>query len=322
MLEMIGLTDYLLIMEHGKLSQTDRREMNFSMRLSFLVGLIMLLSKTYAYAITGSTAILSDAAESVVHVLAVGFATYSMWFSFKPADENHPYGHEKIGFFSAGFEGAIIILASLFIFYESISKIIFGVELENIGLGILFIVAATVINLILSLYLIRKGKKHKSLILEANGKHILTDSWTSFTAIIALILVRLTGIALFDPIIAILAGANIFWMGTKLMKKSVGGLMDQIDPLLHKQIIGTLRKETEKKGLGFHHLRVRSLGHKILIEFHLLFPHDQMLGEAHDTASQIEHSLMNSVEIEAEVLTHLELKKHHDAIHKKYGLPI
>src|ERR1700722_479768 len=111
--------------------------MKFSMKLSFLVGLFMLFFKTYAYIITGSTAILSDAAESVVHVFAVGFAAYSMWLSLKPADHDHTYGHDRIAFFSAGFEGALIMLAALYIIYEAIHKLIFGFEVQNIDLGML-----------------------------------------------------------------------------------------------------------------------------------------------------------------------------------------
>ncbi len=309
-------------MEKKLLKDSDRKDMNFSMRLSFLVGLFMLIIKTYAYYITGSAAILSDAAESVIHVFAVGFAAYSMWLSLKPADENHLYGHDKVSFFSAGFEGAMIIFAALFITYQSIQKILFGVKLENVDEGMFFIVAATMINMFLSMYLIKKGRKYKSIILEANGKHILTDCLTSFAVITALLLVKLTGITLFDPIIAIFAALNILKTGVKLIKRSVSGLMDQADVNLHKQIIKILKKESELKDLEFHHLRHRFSGNKIFIEFHLLFPDDLKLGEAHEIASEIECNLKEGLEIESEIFTHLELKTHHDDIHKKYGLPI
>lgn len=309
-------------MKKRPLTASDRKDMNFSMRLSFLVGLFMLLIKSYAYWITGSTAILSDAAESIIHVFAVGFAAYSMWLSLKPADENHLYGHDKVSFFSAGFEGAMIIFAALFITYESIHKIIFGVNLENVDEGMFFIIASIAINLFLSLYLIKKGKKYNSIILEANGKHILTDCWTSFAVIIALLLVKLTGFTLFDPIIAIFAALNILRTGTKLIKRSVSGLMDQADSTLHKRIIELLTKETESKNLEFHHLRHRLSGYKIFVEFHLLFPDDLKLGEAHEIASEIEYKLKKELDRESEISTHLELKKHHDDVHKKYELPI
>lgn len=304
------------------LSDSDRKDMIFSMRLSFLVGLFMLLIKTYAYYLTGSAAILTDAAESIIHVFAVGFAFYSMWLSLKPADEDHLYGHEKVSYFSAGFEGAMIIIAALFIFYESFHRIIFSFEMENIDYGMAFIISSIVINVILGLFLIRKGKLYKSIILEANGKHILTDCITSFGAVASLVLVRLTGISLFDPIIAIITASNILWTGSKLIKRCVGGLMDQTDLTLHHQIRATLEREARLHGLEFHRLRDRSSGHKIFIEFHLLFPADLSLGEAHEIASEIESKLKKSLEVDSEILTHLELMSHHDDVHKKYGLEI
>ncbi len=308
----------------GKLMnmEAQRKDMNFSMRLSFLVGFLMLIIKPYAYYITGSTAILSDAAESAIHVFAVGFAAYSMWLSFKPADKNHMYGHDKVSFFSAGFEGAMIIFAALFILYQAIHKILFGIELESIEEGLFFVAFATAINLALSFYLIKKGKRYQSLILEANGKHILTDCWTSIAVLFALLMVKLTGVLLFDPIIAICAALNILWTGSKLVRQSVGGLMDQTDPKLQKHIVYLLDKEMKQKNLEFHHLRHRRSGNKVFVEFHLLFPKDLKLGRAHEIASEIEHNLQESLNVDSEVVTHLELKQHHDDIHKKYGLPI
>ncbi len=304
------------------LSDTDRHNMNFAMRLSFSVGVLMLFIKTYAYYITGSAAILSDAAESIIHVFAVGFSAYSMWLSLQPADDNHLYGHEKISFFSAGCEGSMIIVAACYIFYESVLKIILGVEPENLDSGMLFMVAATAINLILGFYLTRRGKKYKSIILEANGKHILTDCLTSFAVLIALILVKLTHISFFDPLVAILAATNILWTGIKLIKRCVGGLMDQVDPEIHRQIVATLDNEMKDKKLEYHHLRHRFSGHKIFIEFHLLFPSDITLLDAHEIATKIEAKLKHSLNVESEIFSHLETREHHDSIHQKYGLPI
>lgn len=294
--------------------------MNFAMRLSFLVGLLMLVIKTYAYFVTGSAAIFSDAAESVIHVFAVGFAAFSMWLSLKPADENHPYGHEKINYFSAGFEGGMIIIAACFIIYESIQKMIFGFEIENVDQGILFIFLAAFINLLLGLYLVYKGKKHSSLILEANGKHILTDCYTSIGVIVSLILFKITGLEIFDPIVAILVGINILWTGFKLFKESVRGLMDQVDPKVHKKIIHFLYSHGMNKNFEFHKLRHRQAGNKIFIEFDLLFNDDLSLKEAHERACIIESELKKSLKCPCDIITHLEPKSSHDDIHKKYGL--
>lgn len=191
-------------------SNDDRKHMNRAMRLSLTVGFLMLFLKCYAFFLTGSSAIFSDAAESVVHIFAVGFAAYSMWLSHKPADRDHPYGHDRITFFSAGFEGALIMIAALFILYQAVQKVLHGVELENLDWGMLFISVATVLNGWLGLYLVRQGKRYHSLVLEADGKHILTDCITSSGVIVALILTRVTGWLYFDPLIAGLIGLNIF----------------------------------------------------------------------------------------------------------------
>lgn len=297
-------------------------DMNFAMRVSFAIGIVILFIKLYAYFITGSTAVLSDAAESIIHIFAVGFATYSMWLSMKPADSNHLYGHDKVSFLSAGFEGGLILLASIYIIYESIKKILYGMELESLDAGVFFVVLAVIINSILSVYLIKKGKQYKSIILEADGKHILTDCYTSIGAIIALVLVKLTGISLFDPVIAILTALNILWTGFRLIKKSIGGLMDQTDPELHNKIRDIIKAETERKGVSYHYLRHRSSGHKIFIEFHLLFSHDLTLRKAHDIASEIESRIKEALESDVEIFTHLEPQKQHDETHRKYGLKI
>ncbi|MRR37284.1 cation diffusion facilitator family transporter, partial [bacterium] len=180
-------------------TEADRKQLTFAMRLSLAVGLLMFVMKVGAYALTGSAAILSDAAESVVHVAAVVFAAYSLKLSYKPADENHPYGHAKISFFSAGFEGAMIILAAVYIIYESIHKWFLGLHLENLGAGTALTAAAAAINGGLGAYLVWLGRRKKSLILSANGKHVLTDCWTSIAVLVGLGLVLVTKWLPFDP---------------------------------------------------------------------------------------------------------------------------
>ncbi len=244
----------------------------FAIRLSLAVGFLMLVIKWYAFSITGSSAILSDAAESVVHIIGVGFAVFSMWLSHQPADSSHPYGHGKISYFSAGAEGGLIVLAAFYIIYISIKRLIFGIELTNLDQGTYFTLGASVINLFLGGYLVWKGKKTKSIILVANGKHVLTDSWTSFGVVAGLGLTLLTGWLPFDPIVAILAAINILWAGGKLVRQSAGGLMDEGNKELRESIIKILDSETSTRGLEYHKLRYRESGNIIWIEFHLLFP--------------------------------------------------
>jgi len=154
-----------------------------AMNISLMIGFLMLALKWSAYLLTGSIAIFSDAMETIVHIAAVGFAWYSLRITYLPADEDHHFGHDKITFFSAGLEGALIILAAIIIIQTSIDKLITGVTLEQIGFGTALTATAAAINTMLGLYLVKTGKNNKSLIIEANGRHILTDAWTSAGAI-------------------------------------------------------------------------------------------------------------------------------------------
>lgn len=292
-----------------------RTQQNFAIRLSLAVGVLMLIGKWYAYSITGSSAILSDAAESVVHIIAVAFASYSMWLSYQPADESHPYGHDKISFFSAGIEGALIIIAALFIIYESVLKLVTGIVLQNLDTGTFIIFGASVINLGLGAFLVWRGKKSNSLILVANGKHVLTDSWTSFGVVAGLLLTQVTGWLPFDPLVAMAVALNILWEGGKLVRQSVGGLMDEADPELERRIRAVLKEETEQRQLTYHELRYRDSGNSVWIEFHLLFPHGTTLDDAHRVSTEVEARISVALERTTHIMTHLEPVDHHDEVH-------
>ena len=300
---------------HPAATDADRKEQLVAIRLSLVTGLVMLAGKWYAYGITGSAAILSDAAESVVHIAAVAFAAFSLWLSHQPADPSHPYGHEKISFFSAGTEGFLIILAAVFIIVESVKKLIGGVVLSNLDTGTAIVLGASAVNLALGLYLVRRGRKHRSLILEANGKHVLTDSWTSFGVVAGLGLTMLTGWLFFDPIVAILVALNILWSGGKLIRQSVGGLMDEGDPALERTLRGVLDAETARRGLQYHQLRYRQSGNTAWVEYHLLFPRNTLLGEAHRAGTEIELAVAGALGMHTQVISHLEPAEDHEEVH-------
>ncbi len=297
-------------------------EQKFAMRISLAVGLLMLVGKSYAYLITNSAAILSDAAESVVHVLAVAFAAFSLWLSFKPADSDHPYGHDKISFFSAGIEGGLIVVAALFIIVESVLKWVQGLRLENLDDGTLIVATASAVNAVLGFYLVWKGKRHDSLILIANGKHVLTDSWTSFGVVGGLLLVILTGWLPFDPILAIIVALNILWSGGKLIRVSIAGLMDEVDPDIDKDVRAILDAETKKRSLGYHELRHRKSGNSVWIDFHLLFPSRTSIENAHDQATEIEAILHQNLKMPCTVTTHMEPMENHEGKHKCLEKPL
>lgn len=293
------------------------RKQLFAIRLSLAVGFLMLLGKSYAAYITGSAAILSDAAESVVHIFAVAFAAFSLQLSLKPPDPSHPYGHDKITFFSAGVEGTMIVFAAVYIIYEAIAKWLAGLQLQNLDLGILLVAGAAAINAGLGGFLVWRGKRERSLILIANGKHVLTDSWTSLGIIVGLILTISTGWLPFDPLLAIAVAINILWSGGKLIRRSVGGLMDEGDPVTEKKLRDVLDAETERRGLWYHELRYRHSGSSFWVEVHLLFPRKTNIEDAHWFATEIEETLRRAFPGKVHIITHLEPREKHDEVHQQ-----
>lgn len=302
-------------------SPGNAAEKKAAMILSLAVGIIMLILKAIAWAYTGSTAILSDLGESIAHMAAVGFAAYSLWLSLKPEDENHPYGHAKIGFFSAGFEGAMIIIAALYILYAAAMAAWRGPVLTHLGVGVALTITGVLLNGSLGWYLLRTGRRRSSIILEANGHHVLTDCWTSLGVLLALLLIRFTGWVYWDPIFAAAVAANILVSGGKLMRRSVSGLMDAAEPEVNRLIADLVETETHRHGITHHNLRHRNIGDAHLVELHLCFPDNTLLRDAHAIATEIEDALEKSIRPAARVITHLECESDHAAGLEKYAPP-
>jgi len=291
--------------------------MRFAMGLSLGFAVLMLIGKMTAYFMTGSAAILADAAESVIHVIAVAFAAWSLRLSIKPAAPEFPYGYERISFFSAGFEGTMIVLAAVFILFAAVEKWMAGLQLENLGAGTLVVLAAGVLNAGLGWYLKRIGRRNQSIILEANGKHVLTDSLTSFGVVAGLGLVILTKWKPFDPLLAIAVAINILWTGGHLVWGSAVGLLDHSEPRIGKEIRRKLDTICSELGLQYHGVRYRATGYRQIIEVHLLFPEATPVGAAHRLATQLEERLPQELSVPAEVFTHLESVEDHAAVHTK-----
>ncbi len=257
--------------------------------ISLIVGGFMFISKISAYLLTGSSAIFSDAAESVVHVAATSMALYSIYLSSKPADEDHLYGHGNVEYFSAGVEGLLIIVAAITIIYSSGHDLIFGVTTQKLGIGTTIIGVAGLVNLALGLYLVKKGKQTNSLTLVADGKHVLTDSYTSIGVVIGLILVLITGFTLLDPLIAILVALNILFTGYKLMRESVGGLMHETDKGTLAIIVNKIKEVKKEYWIDLHHLRFWKSSDRVYIDFHLILPYYFTVKESHLEEEYIEH---------------------------------
>lgn len=278
------------------------------MNFSLVAAIVLLGAKVTAAVVTGSSAIYSDAAESVVHFLAVCFASWALRLAHKPADETHHFGHDKVSFLSAGFEGAMISAAAVLIFYEAVRQMIFGVKIENLGFGIAMTAAAAGINLVLGLSLLAVGKRSGSPLLRANGHHVLTDVWSSAAVLVALGLYKFTGWVWWDPIAAMLAALNILRVGYKLIRESLGGLLDESDPAAEKRIRDLLDGEVSDRKLSYHNFRYRHSGRTHWVEFHLVFDDDLTVGEAHVSATAIEASVAKLLYPDGRVISHLEPK--------------
>lgn len=283
-----------------------------AMRWSLAVSLLMLIGKVGAFLLTGSAAILSDAMESVIHIVATGLAAWSAWFASLPPSRKYPYGHGKIAYFSAGFEGALIFLAALSIIVKAVEALLKGPALHKLDVGLVMILFLGGVNLFLGLYLVRTGRRHGSLILVANGKHVLTDMWTSLAVAIGVFLVWLTGYKVLDPIVAILAALHIMMSAFSLLKESFLGLMEQADALLCESIESVLQKAVQSGSISdFHQLRYRTIQQQVWIEVHLLLPGSRSLEEAHDVASSLERQLEALFpEHDVWVTSHLEPEAH------------
>lgn len=276
--------------------------------LSLVVAVALLALKVTATFLTGSSAIYSDAVESVVHLVAVIFASWALRIAQKPADSTHHFGHDKVQYLSSGFEGAMIAVAAIMILYEAGRQFIFGVEIDRVGLGIALTATAAVVNLILALALLRTGKTTDSPLLRANGLHVLTDVWTSVAVLIALVLIHATGWLWWDPIAAIIAALNILFTGVRLIRQSLAGLLDEADPIKERALIDLLDSVCADHHAGYHNFRHRHSGHVDWVEMHLVFEDQMKVVDAHAAATAIESAIARHLGPNARVITHLEPK--------------
>ncbi len=274
--------------------------------LSLVVGIVLLAVKFWTYHITLSSAVLSDALESIINVAASAFATISIWMAAKPPDVEHPYGHGKIENFSAGFEGALIIGAAGGIFYYGFKHLLQPQALPNLQEGIGILVGATVVNLLLAVFLLHTGRRTDSLALTADGKHLLTDVITSGGVVVGLGLVHLTGWLWLDGAVACLVGLNILFSGGKLLSQSYARLMDASDPDLLERLTRLIEAHRRPDWVDIHQLRAWRAGSLIHIDLHLVLPKEALLAEAHHEAKILELMLMEQFQGNASVLVHMD----------------
>ncbi len=286
-------------------SDARRRRLIRVISVSIAVAVLTIGMKFAAWLLTGSVGLLSDAAESVVNLVAAGVALLVILWSTRPADEDHAYGHEKADYLSAGFEGALILLAAVTIAYAAIDRLINPVELTAVGIGLSVTAAASILNLLTARMLVRSGEQESSVVLVADGRHLMTDVVTSAGVIIGVGLVWLTGWERLDPIIALLVAGNIVRTGIGLMSDSMSGLMDKALPEAEIATVNGVLNRYESEGIQFHALRTRKAGRRTFVSVHVLVPGGWSVKEGHDLLERVEEDLRSPFE-QATVFTHLE----------------
>lgn len=273
--------------------------------LSIFASLAVILLKITAYLITQSIGFLSDAMESLVNLTSAIIAYLMIKLSEKPADKNHPYGHTKAEYFSSLFEASMIFLAAFLIIITSIKRIISPVVLKQISLGIFVSLLATAVNFFAASKLISVGKKYRSITLEADGYHLLTDVYTSMGVILAVFLVKITNLLIIDPLIAIAVALNILITALNLIKRSISGFLDEAFEKKDLEIINNVFKKYQIKGLKFHSIKSRQSGHKKFLSFHVLFPNRWSIKKSHDLVYQVEKEIKDYFP-QIEIESHLE----------------
>jgi cation diffusion facilitator family transporter len=274
--------------------------------ISLVVAIVLLAAKYQAYRLTGSTAILSDALESIVNVVAAVFALGGIAFAAQPADRNHPYGHGKVEFFSAAFEGGLIAFAAVLIIYEVIQALLRGAEVHSLDAGLAIVLGAGLVNLGLGLYLLRVGRAYQSLTLVADGKHVLSDFWTSVGIVVGLLLVRVTGIWWLDPLTAAIVALNLMWTGFRLVRHAAGGLLDEEDTALLSRLLAALGSRLGQGVIRVHHLRAIRAGRFHHVEAHLVVPEFWSVEQAHELSEDLAARVISELGVEGELVFHTD----------------
>lgn len=273
---------------------------------SLLVSILLMSVKFIAYFVTHSNAILTDAAESIVNVLASAFAFYSIYLASQPKDKNHPYGHGKVEFFSAFVEGLLIVLAGLLIVAKSVYNIFYPQQLHAILDGVLLIGITGVVNGSLGFYLVKTGKRFRSITLTAEGKHLITDAISTFGLMLGLLVVYFTGVFVLDSLISIALGFYIIYSGYRLVRKSVSGLMDEVDTEVVGKVVQFLNSKRKDAWIDVHNLRAQRYGAETHIDCHVTLPYYFDLNQVHDEISEIDLSVGGNIGDKTEFFIHAD----------------
>ncbi|MEZ5023129.1 MAG: cation diffusion facilitator family transporter [Chitinophagales bacterium] len=274
--------------------------------LTIIIGIALMGGKFIAFYITSSNIILSDALESIVNIATGSFGLYSLYLAAKPKDEDHPYGHGKIEFISAGLEGGLITLAGFGILLKSIYNLFYPDELNNLDIGLGIVVIAGLLNWLIGFYAEKIGKANNSMTLIASGKHLKTDAYSTVGMLIGLGLIMLTNWNWLDNIIAILIGVIIIYSGIKIVRASVGGIMDEADFSLLEEVVEHLEEKRQDNWIDVHNLRIIKYGDSVHIDCHVTLPWYYTVEEGHDEIETIEKLIDEKLPNNLESFIHID----------------
>ena len=276
------------------------------MSISLGLSVTLMILKFTAWWLTSSTAVLTDALESIINVIASGFALYSIYLSGQPRDRNHPYGHGKIEFFSSGFEGALILSAGLFIIFQAIQSFSNPQSITNLDWGLALIAVTTVANALVGWLLIRNGQATNSITLIADGRHLLVDSLSSLIVVVGICLIWLTGLTWLDGVLSLILSGVIIFNGLGLIRHSVAGLMDETDLALLQRILDILNHHKRSNWIDIHNTRVQRYGADLHIDCHLTLPYYWTLAQVHQEVHEFEEVLKREIDTEVEIFIHVD----------------
>lgn len=273
--------------------------------LSIAAAVLTIALKFGAYSLTGSVGLLSDAIESCVNLVAAVVAVWALTYAAKPADAEHAFGHSKAEYFSSALEGTLILVAAASIAVEAWDRLFAPQPLAQIGPGLGLVLLATAINGGVAMILIRAGRRLRSITLRADAHHLFTDVWTSGGVVLGILLVKVTGWLVLDPVIALAMAANIVWTGFKLLRETGSGLLDTALPADEQEAIALILSEYKNQGTEFHALRTRVAGSRRFVSVHVLVPGEWTVQRGHDLCEEIELAISRALP-GTNVMTHLE----------------
>ncbi|MFT3918473.1 cation diffusion facilitator family transporter [Cloacibacterium sp.] len=292
------------------MSKSETSRFSFQKNVA-IVGIILFVGKLIAWHLTNSDAVFSDAMESIVNIVSAFMGLYSLYLAARPKDENHPYGHGKVEFVTSGVEGSLIIFAGIIIIIEAFDSLLHTNSLKKLDYGIFIVLATAIANYIMGYISIQKGKKENSLVLISSGKHLQSDTITTFGVVASLVLVYFTKIYWIDAGVAFIFGLYIIFVGYKIVRKSLSGIMDEADPDLLKAVVEVLAENRKKEWIDIHNMKIQQYGSGLHIDAHITLPWYNSLRESHQEMENIIKTLVAETERNVEFNFHMDDCKPH-----------